>query len=95
MQENPDLKTTQIIKKASKEWAQLEPAQKEYFKNEYICKYQTYLQQLKEFEDSLTTEEKQILQQRMKEYQQSSKQNERKRVNIQTYYMFRLLVISS
>ncbi|XP_043254502.1 transcription factor A, mitochondrial [Colletes gigas] len=46
---------------AAKEWANLNPNEKEFFKRQYKTNYEIYVQELKEYEHSLTTEQKQLL----------------------------------
>ncbi|XP_076232098.1 mitochondrial transcription factor A isoform X2 [Calliopsis andreniformis] len=58
VQENPNMKPAEVIKRASEEWAKLEPIQKEDFKKQYCSNYEIYIQQLKEFESCLPEDEK-------------------------------------
>ncbi|XP_076675016.1 mitochondrial transcription factor A isoform X2 [Andrena cerasifolii] len=70
--EEPDIKPSEIVKKASKEWAKLDPIRKEDFKKLYHQNYELYVQQLKEYENSLTEEQRQLLKERKKRHQEGS-----------------------
>ncbi|XP_076627517.1 mitochondrial transcription factor A isoform X2 [Colletes latitarsis] len=59
---------------AAKEWANLNPNEKEDFRKQYKTNYEIYVQELKEYEDSLTPEQKQLLiNQKMKQKEQKTK----------------------
>ncbi|KZC07841.1 PREDICTED: transcription factor A, mitochondrial-like [Dufourea novaeangliae] len=60
-EENPDLKAIHLAQKASQAWAQLNPNYKEHLRNEYIQNYETYVVKVKEYENSLTEEQKKLL----------------------------------
>lgn len=83
--EHPDIKASEIVKKASKEWAKLDPIQKEDFKKVYHQNYELYVQQLKEYENSLTEEQRQLLKERKKRHQDSSIEMDSRRVGVSTY----------
>ncbi|CAK9821720.1 Transcription factor A, mitochondrial [Anthophora retusa] len=73
IKENPHIKYTDIIKKASKEWAELDPIEKQSYQMQYSKNYETYMQQLKEYNDSITPEQKLLWEEKLNEYKQSNK----------------------
>ncbi|CAK9812987.1 Transcription factor A, mitochondrial [Anthophora quadrimaculata] len=73
IEENPHIKYTDIIKRASKEWAELDPIEKQSYQMQYSKNYETYMQQLKEYNDSITSEQKQLWEEKLNEYKQSNK----------------------
>ncbi|KAG6801873.1 transcription factor A, mitochondrial [Apis mellifera caucasica] len=72
-QEKPDTKYSEILKKASRGWAELNPVEKENFTKEYIKNYEIYTKQLKEYNNSITDEQKQLWEEKKKEYENSNK----------------------
>ncbi|KOC65926.1 FACT complex subunit SSRP1, partial [Habropoda laboriosa] len=46
--ENPHIKYSDVIKRASKEWAELDPVEKQRYQMQYSKNYEIYIQQLKE-----------------------------------------------
>ncbi|XP_076278163.1 mitochondrial transcription factor A [Lasioglossum baleicum] len=63
---NPDIKVTEIIHKASKEWNNMDQTVKDGFKNQYSQNYKQYLQNLKEYQESLTDKQKEFLEKQKK-----------------------------
>lgn len=64
------MKTTEVIRKASKEWNNMDPAVKENYKNQYSQQYEQYLKDLKEYEESLTDQQKELLTEQKKKYKE-------------------------
>ncbi|CAK9810516.1 Transcription factor A, mitochondrial [Anthophora plagiata] len=73
IQENPHIKYCDIIKRASKEWAELDPIEKQSYQMQYSKNYEIYMQQLKEYNDSITSEQKQLWEEKLNEYKQNNK----------------------
>ncbi|XP_012152233.1 mitochondrial transcription factor A [Megachile rotundata] len=71
--ETPGIKPSEIVKKASLKWAELDPAEKEDFRRQYSRNYENYIKELKRFEDSLTDEQKQLLKEREKSLKHDNK----------------------
>lgn len=80
IQEQPGMKPVEVIKKASREWAELDPSEKEHFQKEYNDNYKMYIEQLKEYNNSITDEQKRLLEEKQKEYKQSNIQVDSKKV---------------
>lgn len=96
-QEKPDTKYSEILKKASRGWAELNPVEKENFTKEYIKNYEIYTKQLKEYNNSITDEQKQLWEEKKKEYENSNKKINSKQVlimNISNYMLIFLLIIN-
>ncbi|XP_029049903.1 transcription factor A, mitochondrial-like [Osmia bicornis bicornis] len=72
MQENPNLRAPEIVKKASEKWAELDPLEKEDFRKQYSQNYEMYVQELKAYNDSLTDEQKQLIQQNKEKSKETS-----------------------
>ncbi|XP_076756028.1 mitochondrial transcription factor A [Xylocopa sonorina] len=74
IKENPNIKSTEIVRKASKEWAELDPIEKENFQRQYNRNYEVYVKELKEYNNSITDEQKQLWEEKKKEYIASNNQ---------------------
>ncbi|XP_076654774.1 mitochondrial transcription factor A [Halictus rubicundus] len=61
MEENPDMKAMEVVRKASTDWNNMDPAVKETYKNQYSQKYEEYLENLKQYKESLTDQQKELL----------------------------------
>lgn len=61
LEENPDIKVTEIIRRASKEWNNIDPTVKNDFKTRYSHSYQQYLENLKQYNESLTDKQREHL----------------------------------
>lgn len=71
--ETPNIKPSEVVKKASLKWAELDPSEKEDFRRQYNKNYEIYIKELKKFEDSLTNEQKELLKARVKSQKQDNK----------------------
>lgn len=80
-EEEPGTKYSEILKKASKGWAELNPIEKENFTKQYIKNYEIYTKELKEYNNSLTNEQKQLWEEKKKEYEKSNKEINNKQKN--------------
>lgn len=69
-EESPDMKYSEVLQRASSEWAKLDFTKKENFVNEYNKSFKIYTEKLREYENSLTEEQKQLWEQKKKEYEQ-------------------------
>lgn len=84
IQENPSIRAPEIVKKASEKWAELDPMEKEDFRKQYNQNYEVYVQELKAYNDSLTDEQKQLIQKN----KEKSKETIDKQVNMLIYLCF-------
>ncbi|XP_017757324.1 PREDICTED: high mobility group B protein 6 [Eufriesea mexicana] len=71
-EEEPNIKYSDVLKKASKRWAVLNPIEKEHFQKQYSEKYEAYTKKLQEYNNSITKEQKQLWEEKKKEYEQTS-----------------------
>lgn len=79
--EDPSLKQTEIVRKASKKWAELDPIEKERYQKEYNENYETYIQELQQYNNSITAEQKQLWEEKKKEHSKNMKDLDLKRKN--------------
>ncbi|XP_071628252.1 transcription factor A, mitochondrial isoform X1 [Temnothorax longispinosus] len=56
--EYPDYKSKELMKKASEKWAEIDPTKKQDFQKQYFDQSSVYKQKLKDYENSLTDEQK-------------------------------------
>ncbi|XP_031848433.2 mitochondrial transcription factor A [Nomia melanderi] len=68
---NPNIKVTEVVKEASKKWAEMEPTYKLNFSKQYDTNYKIYLEELKRYVDSITEEQKSLM------FEQKSKRKDR------------------
>nr|XP_033327981.1 transcription factor A, mitochondrial [Megalopta genalis] len=61
-EENSDQKMSEVVKEASKDWANLDPALKKDFEAQYEQNYKKYILDMKHYQESLTDEHKLLLQ---------------------------------
>ncbi|XP_017883939.1 transcription factor A, mitochondrial-like [Ceratina calcarata] len=73
LKQDPSLKQTEIVKKASKEWAELDPSEKESFQQIYDKNYELYAQQLKQYNNSITDEQKQLWEEKKQQFSKKLK----------------------
>ncbi|XP_003394113.1 transcription factor A, mitochondrial [Bombus terrestris] len=80
LEETPDISQVQLLKRASRQWAELDLAEKEYFMNQYHKNREIYMNELKEYNNSITNEQRELWEKKKKEYLQnnSSLSNKRK-----------------
>ncbi|XP_031772203.1 high mobility group B protein 13 [Apis florea] len=65
-QEESNIKYSEILKKASKGWAELDPIEKENFRKQYVKNYEIYTKELKKYNNSLTNEQKELSEKKKK-----------------------------
>ncbi|XP_011862122.1 PREDICTED: transcription factor A, mitochondrial isoform X2 [Vollenhovia emeryi] len=66
-EEYPQSKSTELVKKASEKWAQIDPMLKQNLQKQYLEQTSVYKQKLMDYENSLTDEQKmEIVQQLLK-----------------------------
>lgn len=83
------------MKKASKGWAELNPIEKENFRKQYIKNYEIYTKELKEYNNSLTNEQKELSGKKKKEYEQYKETNKQVLImNISNHMLIFLLFIN-
>lgn len=63
------------MKKASKEWAELNLIEKENLRKQYIRNYEIYTKELEKYNNSLTDEQKELSEKKKNEYDKQSKKN--------------------
>lgn len=80
LKETPDMRYSLILKRASKEWAELDLTEKECFMHQYSKKFEVYKNELKEYNDSITDEQRQLWKEKKKEYVQNNSHIDNKRV---------------
>ncbi|XP_078045271.1 mitochondrial transcription factor A [Augochlora pura] len=79
---NPEIKPYEIIKIASQEWANLDPAVKENFKHQYDESYKQYAVDIKQYNESLTDQQKLLLIELKEKSKQKSASMDMKRKKI-------------
>lgn len=57
-EEYPNCKNTELVKKASEKWAQIDPTIKQNLQKQYLEQVSVYKQKLMEYENSLTDKQK-------------------------------------
>ncbi|XP_033304836.1 transcription factor A, mitochondrial-like isoform X2 [Bombus bifarius] len=72
LKETPDMRYSLILKRASKEWAELDFTKKECFIDQYHTNFEVYKNELKEYNDSLTDEQRQLWKKKKKEYEKNN-----------------------
>lgn len=80
LKETPNMRYAQILKRASKEWAELDLTEKEYFTDQYNKNLEAYKNELKEYDDSITDEQRQLWEKKKKEYERNNSDISNKRV---------------
>lgn len=80
LEETPDMKYAQILKSASREWTELDLTKKEYFLNQYYKNREIYMNELKEYYNSFTDEQKKLWIGKEKEYKRNNSDVDNKRV---------------
>lgn len=73
------MKYTQLLKTASKEWAELDSTKKEYFLNQYYTNREVYMNKLKEYYNSITDEQRQLWKEKKNEYIRNNSEINNKR----------------
>ncbi|XP_060812706.1 transcription factor A, mitochondrial [Bombus pascuorum] len=71
-EETPNIKYTEILKRASKKWAELNHTEKQYYVNVYVKNYEAYMNKLKEYNNSITDEQKKLWNKKKKEYKRNN-----------------------
>ncbi|CAD1474734.1 unnamed protein product, partial [Heterotrigona itama] len=71
IKEEPDMKYSEILQRASNEWAKLDFVEKQNFRVEFDKNYKIYTEKLREYDDSVTEEQKQLWKQKKKEYEKA------------------------
>lgn len=82
LKETPDMRYSLILKRASKEWAELDFTEKEYFIDQYHTNFEVYKNELKEYNDSLTYEQRQLWKEKKKEYEKNNSDVGNKQVTV-------------
>lgn len=77
--ENPHMKSAEVVKKASQDWAKLNPFEKETFQKEYVKKYELYTEELREYNNSISDEQKQQWEEKKQVHIEKSKHEKVKR----------------
>lgn len=77
LKETPDMKYSMMLKRASKEWAELDLTEKEFFIGQYNKNFGVYKNELKEYNDSITDEQRQLWKKKKKEYERNNSDNKR------------------
>ena len=80
LEETPDISQVQLLKRASRQWAELDLAEKEYFMNQYHKNREIYMNELKEYNNSITNEQRELWEKKKKEYLQNNSSLSNKRV---------------
>lgn len=84
-EEEPNIRYSEILKKASKRWAVLDPVEKEHFQKQYNENYEAYTKELQEYNNSITEEQKQLWEEKKKECKQTDTGINNKRVLVLIY----------
>lgn len=79
LKQDPSLKQTEIVRKASKAWAELDPVEKESFQMEYNKNHEAYVQEMERYNNSITDEQRQLWEEKKKEHSTSVKVSDTKR----------------
>lgn len=66
------MKYSMMLKRASKEWTELDFTEKECFIDQYNTNFEVYKNELKEYNDSITDEQRQLWKKKKKEYEKKN-----------------------
>ncbi|XP_033175403.1 transcription factor A, mitochondrial [Bombus impatiens] len=72
LKETPNMKYSMMLKRASKEWTELDFTEKECFIDQYNTNFEVYKNELKEYNDSITDEQRQLWKKKKKEYEKKN-----------------------
>lgn len=78
--EYPDYTYVDILKKASKQWSQVEPKVKESLRKQYMEQQSIYKQKLKDYENSITSDQKVLIQKELMKKEHAWEKNQVKQV---------------
>ncbi|XP_071856463.1 mitochondrial transcription factor A isoform X2 [Bombus fervidus] len=72
VEEIPNIRYTQLLKRASQEWAKLNHTEKQRYVNIYDSNYEVYMNKIKEYNNSITDEQKKLWEEKKKEYKKNN-----------------------
>lgn len=81
-EETPLIRYAEVLKRASREWAELNFTEKEYFINQYNKNREEYMNKLQEYNNSITDEQRQLWKKKKKEYIRNNSEIDKRKYEV-------------